>query len=144
MKEEMVNDDAVDSFHTSSHTPSSVYSVKGRRELWTETRRCTYKIANFLGLRERIGISVKQTTNRARAAMLRPPKTSRRSHRLTRLVSAYDWIVLCLASGKWQALGGATGAGDVRQSAECRNYSLITKAWPALCVCCMSRISLFA
>lgn len=43
----------------------------------------TYKIANFRGLRLRMGKRVKQTTKRARAARLRPPKRRRRSQRLT-------------------------------------------------------------
>lgn len=43
----------------------------------------TYSIANLRGLMLRIGSSVKQTTNKATAARLRPPKMRMRSHRLT-------------------------------------------------------------
>lgn len=55
-------------------------------------------MANFLGFKESIGIRVKQTMNSAKAARLRPPKTKRRSHRLTRLVSACDWWILVIGS----------------------------------------------
>jgi hypothetical protein len=45
----------------------------------------TYRTANFLGRKTKtgVGISMKQMTNMMTAAMLRPAKTSRRSHRLT-------------------------------------------------------------
>jgi len=46
-------------------------------------KEITYRIANFRGLRLRMGKRVKQTTKRARAARLRPPKRRRRSQRLT-------------------------------------------------------------
>lgn len=43
----------------------------------------TYSMANLRGRRLRIGRRVKQTTKRAMAARLRPPKIRIRSHRLT-------------------------------------------------------------
>lgn len=48
-----------------------------------QVKERTYRIANFLGLRLRMGKRVKQMTKRARAARLRPPKRRRRSQRLT-------------------------------------------------------------
>lgn len=48
-----------------------------------ESGKGTYRIANFLGFKLRIGKRVKQTMKRATAARLRPPKISRRSQRLT-------------------------------------------------------------
>ena len=47
-------------------------------------------MANLRGLRAKtpVGMRTKQVTNMARAARLSPPKTSRRSHRLTARVSA--------------------------------------------------------
>lgn len=46
----------------------------------------THSMANLSGLNKKTGVgsSAKQVTNIANAARLRPPKTRRRSHRLTR------------------------------------------------------------
>lgn len=46
----------------------------------------TYKMANLRGLSDRTGNKAKQMTKQARAAMLKAPKTSSRSHRLTAVV----------------------------------------------------------
>ena len=45
----------------------------------------TYRMANFLGLTRKMGVNInaKHVANIAKAARLRPPKTSSRSHLLT-------------------------------------------------------------
>jgi hypothetical protein len=48
-----------------------------------ESRRYTYNIANFLDEKAITGSSAKQIMNSTKAAKFRPPKMSRRSHRLT-------------------------------------------------------------
>lgn len=45
----------------------------------------TYRIANFLGLAISSGHSAKHRMNRTAAPMFKPPKTRRRSQRLTRI-----------------------------------------------------------
>jgi len=65
----------------------TVLVESGGRKVEGMDERKTYKMANLrgplTGLMVKRGSSVKQRTNRARAARLRPPKMSKRSHRLT-------------------------------------------------------------
>lgn len=51
---------------------------------WRGVWEATYRMTNFLGRSERTGNRAKQMTKQARAARLQAPKTSIRSHRLTR------------------------------------------------------------
>ena len=50
----------------------------------SEWTGCTNNIANFRGTGHRIGNKAKQRTKQAKAAALQAPKTSSRSHRLTK------------------------------------------------------------
>lgn len=55
----------------------------------------TYRMANFLGaiMNTPVGIKMKLVTNIPRAARISPPKTSMRSHRLTKIGGSASAVV---------------------------------------------------
>lgn len=64
--------------HSHLH-PGRVWRVERK----TGGGRDTYKMANLRGLSDKTGNKAKQMTKQANAAMLKTPKTRRRSQRLT-------------------------------------------------------------
>lgn len=82
----------------------------------------TYNIANFLGRMLRMGRRVKQTTKRATAARLRPPKMRMRSQRLTVRCVGSALVRQCFAQ---PAVGTSGWSEEARDTAPQRRNSYI-------------------